>query len=99
MGFRLMPTELFLVWSLAAWILVVFLTAFLADELGRGGWWLIFAMVLGPVALIALGFSGRGEGHRFRRCPHCLELAARAATICPHCRTALQPVPPPQSGP
>lgn len=45
---------------LLAWIGAAVLTAWLASELDRpGGIWLILGFLLGPIALVAVGFAGR----------------------------------------
>jgi hypothetical protein len=73
-----------------AWPVTGLLGAWLAGERGRDPLpWFVLCLVLGPFALLALGFSERAPGRQFKRCVECQEVVPRLATTCPQCRTDL----------
>jgi hypothetical protein len=72
------------------WIATGLLGAWLADERGRDPLpWLALAALMGPIALLAVGFSERVPGRQFKRCVECQEVVQRLATTCPYCGTDL----------
>lgn len=80
-------------------LLVSFVCSYLGKRIGgtRGrptaGFW--FGFFLGPIGWILVLLLPR-EG---RRCPHCCEVVADAATVCPHCQREIalpRPAPKPQ---
>lgn len=85
-----MPTEFLPAGALVVWVLSAFAAGWLAGELGRNAFnGLLAGLLIGPLALLAIGFAGRGEGLIYKRCVECQELVPRAATTCPQCGTDL----------
>ena len=70
------------------WLAQAGFAAWLAYERGRlvVGWY-VLGLVFGPLAVIAVGLSGRAVGDRYLACPGCGEAIAATALICPHCRS------------
>jgi hypothetical protein len=66
------------------------MTLWLAVERGRvGPRWFILGALLGPVALITVGFSERVPRGSFKACIECREPIPHEATTCPKCQTDL----------
>lgn len=85
-----MSLEVVVIIGVLVWFGIAFLANWLADELGRPPRdWFLLSLVLGPVALIALGFAGRGLDHAFKACVTCREPIHEGATTCPNCRADL----------
>jgi MFS family permease len=80
-----------LIVALILYVLVFgFLVSWLADERGRDPVrWFILGTLIGPLALLAVGFSPRLIGMRFKACLECQEAVAVGATKCPFCATDL----------
>ncbi len=62
-------------------------TAWLALERGRHGVsWFFVGAVLGPLAILMVGFAPRQAiGSRYRECVECVEPMDARAITCPHC--------------
>jgi hypothetical protein len=62
--------------------------AWLANEKGRNpAVWAIVGILIGPMAVLAVGFSPRVAEGEFGACPSCLEVVYRDAEMCPFCKT------------
>lgn len=72
------------------WLVDALVVAWLAEQRGRSmGWWLLAALVVGPIALFAVGFAPRGTTGRYEECPYCREPIPLKARRCPVCREEL----------
>lgn len=61
--------------------------AWLAGERGRSGLvWFLVGLLLGPVAILILGFAPILPEGRYRHCVECLETILEGATRCPSVR-------------
>lgn len=75
---------------LVFWLVDALVVGWLAEQKGRSiVWWLLAGLVVGPIALLALGFAPRGTAGRYGPCPHCLEAVDLRARRCPLCREVL----------
>lgn len=55
--------------------------------------WLVLGFLLGPVALLTVGFLGaRIAPQSVRKCPFCAEMVLRDAKVCKHCGRELPPL-------
>jgi hypothetical protein len=80
------------------WIGCAVLCWVVANSKARlAGLWFLIGLLLGPFALIAVGFMPavrRAEGPTPRthvKCPDCREYVLKDASICKHCRCSLVP--------
>ena len=76
--------------TVAYWLAQAGFAAWLARERDRSALlWYILGLLFGPLAVLAVGLSGRATGDRYMPCLACREPIAAAARVCPHCRSDL----------
>lgn len=84
------PTALIVAFVLIVWTTSGGISAWLAREKGRSAeTWFGLGMLLGPIAVTALGFAPVAPRGRYKACAECHEAVLRMATTCPHCRSDL----------
>lgn len=89
---------------IGGWLVCGFVASAIASGKGRSGClFFILGLLLGPFAVLGAAMMSadgattqragldRGE---LRRCPQCAEPIRREASICPNCRSAIDPLPP-----
>lgn len=75
---------------LLLWVVEAVLVGWLANAKGRDMFaWFFLALLLGPVALLAVGFAPRGTATRYGECPYCREPIPLKAVRCPVCHEEL----------
>jgi len=77
------------------WFLFGIASAAVAVSKNRGFFsWLFLGFLLGPIALVMVGFMPRlaDPSPRTRRCPHCAEYVMPEALVCKHCGRDLPPL-------
>jgi hypothetical protein len=85
------------IFILIFWVILASAVASYADRRGRNRVaWFVVALIISPV--IAIIFLAAAPDLRAQQsakerapCPHCAEQILRAAKICPHCRSPLDP--------
>jgi hypothetical protein len=87
-----------------AWVLLAIVVGIAANSRGRSGAaWFFLAVIVSPLisGLLVLALPNRkpeqereAELWVSRKCPHCAEWIKREATICRHCHSAVEPLPP-----
>lgn len=83
------------------WLICAFGAAFVASSKNRGGkMWFLLGLLLGPIALIIVGFSAplpstpeTAELRGDRLCPFCAEEIKPQAIVCKHCGREVPPQP------
>lgn len=74
------------------WLASAIFCAWLAEVKGRGLWWILWGMLFGIVALIAIAGAPSVPTRLERQCPNCDEAISAKALVCHWCGT-------PQSNP
>ena len=71
-------------------------TSYLAGEKDRSmGWWFLMGLLLGPLALLTIGFAPPAREPlpgRTRECPTCGEIIKIQAQACKHCCRDVEPL-------
>lgn len=94
-----------------AWIICGIAAAYVAGQKNKSaGLWLLLGIVLGPIALLMVGFApaapAMNAGHsqtmpssHVRTCPYCAEEIKWEAIVCKHCGRELGTAQPPVTEP